>query len=295
MWGLRRSIILIISVFLINFIVNLIKKPPNNSTWSAPNEINFVHFDAPDLPFVSVICILAAYFNGSPDLIRFNSNLPLAKIRKFKHWNILEATLGNKLQVVYVRKPTSVFGVPIISPYHAADLTKLQILKTRGGIALDQDLFVIQSLKPFLEEEFTIGWAPHEFIGSQILIADKDSRFLKAWILSYKNYRPDSWYFNAGEFPTKEILLKNPTLVHRVYHRFGVSNLSHKLYEKYWPHWKNYYSIHLLWGHRSYLAKGDVEKSGIKEFNEYNIGTYNNTFGEMARSVWIRRTIPRKK
>eukprot|EP00096_Caligus_rogercresseyi_P011433 TRINITY_DN4496_c0_g1_i1.p1 TRINITY_DN4496_c0_g1~~TRINITY_DN4496_c0_g1_i1.p1 ORF type:complete len:295 (+),score=90.82 TRINITY_DN4496_c0_g1_i1:6-890(+) len=294
MWNLRRSLFLLVLVFAINTLVNLLRTPKVISKWHVPNEINFVHFDAPELPFVSVICILAAYFNGKPDLIRFHSNLPLDVIQNWKHWDVLEATLGDKLVVNHLRRPTHVFGTPIRSPYHAADLSKLQILRTRGGIALDQDVFIVQPLEPFLEEEFTLGWAPNEYIGSQILLADKKSRFLKAWIASYKDYRPDNWYYNAGELPTKSILLKNPTLVHRVLYKFGVSNLSKELYDEYWPHWRDFYSIHLLWAHRSYLAKGDVERSGIREFNEENISGYNNTFGEMARSVWVRRSIPIK-
>ncbi len=57
--------------------------------------------------------------------------------------------------------------------------------------------------------------------------------------------------------------------------------LIHNLYKSYWAGWKEFYTIHLLINHRSYLDK----ESPIKEFDEENILGYNRTYGEMCRVI----------
>jgi hypothetical protein len=95
------------------------------------------------------------------------------------------------------------------------------------------------------------------------------------------------WYYNAGEAPTKNILEKKPDLVTRVPELFGVQGLSQQLYvNSDWDKWHDYYSIHLLSRHRSYLAKEDIKQSGILTFDEHNIQNYSKPFGEIARSIW---------
>lgn len=75
-------------------------------------------------------------------------------------------------------------------------------------------------------------------------------------------------------------------LVNRVETSFGVENLASKLYMENWSGWKDYEAIHLLARHRSYLAEDDIKNSNIRQFDLDNIQRYNNTFGEMARSIW---------
>ena len=58
-----------------------------------------------------------------------------------------------------------------------------------------------------------------------------------------------------------------------------------------WTGWKNYHAIHLLFRHRDYLAKQDVEQSGILDFDETNIWHYDKTFGILARDVLTRANL----
>ena len=90
------------------------------------------------------------------------------------------------------------------------------------------------------------------------------------------------WYYNAGEAPTKVILSKNPTLVHRVKELFGVQGLAKELYEDSKFEWQKFFAIHLLARHRNYLVNDDL----TEEFNEENIQNYTKSFGELARSIW---------
>lgn len=120
----------------------------------------------------------------------------------------------------------------------------------------------------------------------QVLVAHKDARFLKLWLQSYENnYKPEKWYYNAGERPTKQILERRPELVHRVREAFGVHMLIPFLYKENWPQteWeRQFYAVHLLARHRGYLA---MEKGAPSLFDENNIQAYNRTFGAMARLV----------
>ena len=74
-------------------------------------------------------------------------------------------------------------------------------------------------------------------MGSQVIIAHKDARFLGQYLGLYHNYRPHLWYYNAGEAPTKLILEQRPGLVTRVKTEFGVENLAQQLYRGRWQGW----------------------------------------------------------
>lgn len=109
----------------------------------------------------------------------------------------------------------------------------------------------------------------------QILIADKHARFLKLWLNGYRVYRPTMWYYNAGQYPTDEILRENPNLIHRVPVLFGVQNLLSKLHaNNSWHDWRrNFYTIHLL--SRHYPTPQNV--------NETVINDLDTPFGEISR------------
>jgi tricorn protease-like protein len=77
----------------------------------------------------------------------------------------------------------------------------------------------------------------------------------------------------------------SPDLIHREVELLGVSNLASKLYKDSWSSWRQYYAIHLLFCHGSYLAEADIKMNKILDFDEDNIWSYNRTFGKMAREV----------
>jgi len=48
-----------------------------------------------------------------------------------------------------------------------------------GGIYLDNDVYVVRSLDKYRRFEIAMGWPEGENLGSQVIIAHKDARFLK--------------------------------------------------------------------------------------------------------------------
>ncbi|KAH6943086.1 hypothetical protein HPB50_015832 [Hyalomma asiaticum] len=67
-------------------------------------------------------------------------------------------------------------------PHHSTDVQRLRVLLRHGGIYLDADVFVVQSLRRFLRYEAT---APCGF-GNMIFIAHKNSRFLRLFMETYR-------------------------------------------------------------------------------------------------------------
>jgi hypothetical protein len=130
----------------------------------------------------------------------------------------------------------------------------------------------------------TLGWDDKQCIGTQVLIANKNARFLRLWLESYRQSFPDKWYYNAGCKPIYEILSMRPELVHRVKLLFGVHNLVLQLYKNMWKEWRQQYTVHLLIRHRSYLDTEHLQKWSY--FNETNIKDYPVTFGKMTSEVY---------
>ncbi|XP_035225252.1 uncharacterized protein LOC118197822 [Stegodyphus dumicola] len=241
-----------------------------------PNIVHFVHFDSRDLTFIQVVSIKAVFFNHRPEKILIHCN---CFSLKGKYWDMVKNI--SIINILYIDKPTHIFEKPLSSVFHSSDIARLKILMEYGGIFLDTDTYVVKSLDYFRKFEMAIGWPPGQNLGTQLLIAHKNARFLRLWYNSYHYYRRERWYYNAGELPTTFILEKMPYLVHRVLYDFGVQNLVQLLYGTRSDEWKNYHGIHLLVRHKNYLLPGD----SVLEFNEENIKYYNKTFGDMARLV----------
>ncbi|KAJ9582764.1 hypothetical protein L9F63_022890, partial [Diploptera punctata] len=225
-----------------------------NSSNIVPNYVHFLFFGNPRISYVHSVCILAAFRNQKPERIYFHTN-----IKEFKgpHWIKIRDTLGSVLHFANVTLPTEIFGHKFTRPYHvyhASDVTRIRILMEYGGIFLDNDSYIVKSLDPFRRYEMTIGVTNGEYLGTQVLIAHKDARFLKLWLESYRDYQAHSFYFNAGEKPMVEIIRRKPELVHSIRYSLGVEGLTRNLYVwDTWSNWRRYYSIHLMIRHRRYM------------------------------------------
>ena len=100
-----------------------------------------------------------------------------------------------------------------------------------GGIYLDNDQYIVRSLDRYRQFEMTVGFEDmSKFImGSQILIAHRNARFLKAWFDTYRSdYKKDEWYTNAGHLPGK-IIRDFPFIAHVEENRLGNCKLGPKI------------------------------------------------------------------
>jgi len=240
-----------------------------------PDIIHFIQFDQQEISFIHFICMCSAFYNHASSFIYLHTNV---KVLRGKYFNLLKKLFGKVLIVKYLEKPSHVYGQRLSSVQHSADVARIKILMEYGGIVLDQDVFVVRNLNRFRHFEVAIGWPKGQNIGTQVIVAHKDARFLPQYLALYQDYKPNLWYYNAGEAPTSLILNKNPGLVHRVTTEFGVENLSEQLYGRHWPAWSQRYTIHLLDGHKQYLMN-------ISEFQENNYKKCDCTVSDMIHSI----------
>lgn len=240
-----------------------------------PNVIHYVIFGQNTLEFIPFLSILSALKIQQPKKLYIHTDA-----EKFSgyYWTVLQSLsfANTSLVVLHRPRPTHVFGQPLSSVYHATDVARIQILMECGGIYIDTDTLVLRSLDRFRHFEMALGWPLGGYIGTQVLLAHKDARFLPLWLESYKNYHPRDWYYNAGQQPTQQILERTPNLIHRVPGLFGVQNLASRLYgPASWPQWRLMYTIHLLSRHPPAPSRID----------ETSVVRYRTPFGDIAR--WL--------
>ena len=85
-----------------------------------------------------------------------------------------------------------------------ADVWRLLILMQYGGIYVDNDIFVVNSLDKFRRYEMTVGFEnmTEHVMGNQVLIAHRNARFLRICYDTYRtSYNRHKWYYNAGMLP----------------------------------------------------------------------------------------------
>ncbi|XP_069696273.1 uncharacterized protein [Periplaneta americana] len=254
-----------------------------NGEYIVPNIVHFLFFTDGYISYVAAVCVLAAFKNQRPEKILFHTD-----VTEFKgpHWEKLTKTPGLIIEIHQITMPKEIFGQKLNHVWHAGDIARIRILMEHGGIFLDNDSYLVRSLDCFRKYEMALGLDEFDYIGTQILVAHKDARFLRLWLETYREYYPELWYYNAGQKPALEILDHKPEVAHSVKILFGVHDLSQELYRQYnWKEWRNYYAIHLLIRHRHYLDSW-WNYYWWPQLNETNIHDYPMTFGEMAREVY---------
>lgn len=135
--------------------------------------------------------------------------------------------------------------------------------------------------------EMAIGWKPGKSMGNMVIVAHKNARFLHAIYKSYDgNYHPNKFYYNAGDYPTKYILSKQPFLVHREEKLFGNYGPFKPLYLEKYPQWKNYFAIHTQSNHLRQLKGASKNLKYPVKFDENNIMDYPVAYKDLVLSVF---------
>ena len=262
-----------------------------------PNIVHYILFDVKEIEFVLYVSILSVLKNQKPDIIYIHCDCDQLYGQFYQ--KVIEKVKQTKtvFKIRKIERPTEIFGIPLSKPWlnwHASDITRIRVLMEFGGIYLDRDMYVCKSLDVFRKFEMTLDWDYGQPLGTQILICHKNARFLTEWLDSYHFYDSTQWYYNAGHYPTNNILKKHPEYIHRVIESFGVMNAPTycpKIYSFYYPNWrKEYYSFHLLirGNEISYkdLCFGN-NKPKIMIFDENIAQSLEVTFGEMYRDLFI--------
>lgn len=160
-----------------------------------PNIIHFVRFNKSEYSFVDYVVMMAAMRNHRPDWFYIHTNVPSFT---GKYWKKLtdDPDIAKRIQIKRIELPSEVFGQKLNAAWrlqHGSDVARLQIMMRYGGIYLDSDVFVIRNLDKYRKYEIAINWDENQFLGNQVIIANKAARFLRPWFDTYRVYRSDKW------------------------------------------------------------------------------------------------------
>ncbi|XP_034232519.1 uncharacterized protein LOC117640268 isoform X2 [Thrips palmi] len=268
--------------------------PPSSLELIVPNIVHFLRMGQPEFTFLEYVCALAAWERQQPDWLMFHSDL---LDFRGEYWMRLQATPGLReaIQLVPTSPLKDVLGQPLDPVHgkqHAADVQRIVILQNYGGIFLDNDVYLLDSLDPLRRFEMSVGWPEGADIGRQVLVAHEEARFLRAWLESYRGaYVGSLRDYNAATRPTQVILHARPELVHRVPVRLGVGkDVPDVLYlRRGLQAWRRQgmLAVPLAERHTAPLAR-DAQKLGLSypvNFTEDNICSYNVTVLQLAQAV----------
>ena len=136
--------------------------------------------------------------------------------------------LGSVVIPRRIEEINSVFGLPVIHYAHKADVARMRALMEYGGIYLDLDVVSLSSFDHLLNHDFVMGQEGKDGqIGlcNAVILASKESRFLKTWFESYTTFNSSIWSYHSVILP-KELAVKYPT---------EITILDHRSF--FWPIW----------------------------------------------------------
>lgn len=162
-----------------------------------PNIIHYIRFNSTMLSFIDYVCIQSAYRNHGPDYFYFHTDIPEKKFHG-KFWNLVKKDndLYSRFRFFHIDLPKQIFGQNLSTNWrlwHGSDVARIQTVAKYGGIYLDNDVFVLQSLDKYRKFEATVEWDEGQYLGNQVIIANRNARVLTLWLATYSDYRGHLW------------------------------------------------------------------------------------------------------
>ncbi|KAH7939335.1 hypothetical protein HPB52_011166 [Rhipicephalus sanguineus] len=243
-----------------------------------PDIVHLVRYNQTEVKLIDVLCFRSIYINHRPEKIYVHCS-PCGFTGNYTR--LLEGINFTFINTVF---PKEIFNISIQVPHHSTDVVRLRALLRYGGIYVDHDVFVVQSLRRYLRYESTISCPPGGVFGNMLMMFHKNSRFLRLYYNSYNAFNDSIWYYNAGDLPTVALVVPHTHLVNRVYYGLETQvDMLSVLYEPHaYPYWRNAFAVHTSTFHRVDLPYDALHNA---EFTETNVRDLDNAFGEMARSV----------
>jgi mannosyltransferase OCH1-like enzyme len=175
---------------------------------------HYIYFysDNTEFPLAHYININSARILNEPCEIIFYSDTEPGG----KYWDKIRKHI--KFQNVY--PPEFVFDNKLHHIAHKSDVLRLQILKEEGGIYLDMDVICKKPFLDLLNYNFVLGrQGKYRNMGlcNGVILADKNSEFLKKWYDEYRKFRSkgkDKYWDEMSVKKPLELSKKFPDLIH---------------------------------------------------------------------------------
>jgi hypothetical protein len=165
-----------------------------------PNEYHFIWGLTPPgigKPFVMVhyIAIVSCYNVNKPDKINFY----YAYEPSGPWWEKAKSLLN----LIQVFPPIHVYGRRLEHAAHKADVLRLEILLEKGGVYLDLDVLSIRSFADLLDMHLVMGEEYEVGLCNAVILAEPNSRFIKAWLSSYESFDEANWNEHSVRVPMR--------------------------------------------------------------------------------------------
>ncbi|XP_077868807.1 uncharacterized protein LOC144359489 [Saccoglossus kowalevskii] len=240
-----------------------------------PNIAHYIWFgENLEFRFDHLISLLSAHRIMKAEKILFHTNNePYGE-----YWEEAKRTI-EVLEVIYRDPPKSVFQLSLGSSFnqHSSDVARLEILLEYGGIYMDLDVIVVSSLEPLRHYDFVMGREAPGTLNNCVLIAKKDSLFLKLFYAGYISIARFCWRCDSFLYPNA-LAVQYPGLIHIDQRVWVTTTMREAIFHGHLDWSSDYATIHTF--------MRDNTRYESLDFNPENIKTLNSTFGEMARHVY---------
>ena len=152
-----------------------------------PNVIHYVNLNRSEISYEQYTSILSVIHFQRPTYIFIHLAHNAHLIGKY--WNLLlhNEKINSLIRLNQLNYKDTIFDVQVTNFKHVVDFVRLDVLMHYGGIYLDNDVILAGDLDEFRRFETTIlNQSSNNSISDKIIIANKNSRFLKACSDSYR-------------------------------------------------------------------------------------------------------------
>lgn len=134
--------------------------------FSVPNKVHYVLFNRSSLNFVFYLSLMSVLKIQKP--LEINIHSDREQLSGY-YWDLLRKIDTNtSIKLNYMAQPTHTYGQRLSSIYHVSDVARIHILQTAGGIYLDNDVIVVNSLDKLRRFDMVVGCPDDENIGTQV-------------------------------------------------------------------------------------------------------------------------------
>ncbi|XP_077984835.1 uncharacterized protein LOC144439422 [Glandiceps talaboti] len=246
-----------------------------------PNIAHYIWFGCNVFRFDHLIVVLSAYRVMKADEIMFHTDCEPNGV----YWEEAKHTIP-VLAVKERKVPSVVFNNSLKKSeiYHKSDIIRLQVLMQYGGVYMDNDVIVVNSLEPLRHFDSVLGREDPTRLNNGIILARKNSLFIKLYHDAYQIYNRFCWNCDSIQFPNT-LAAQCPHLIHIDRDHLVKPGVmaTEVIFENQFPWWRNHFTIH-TWI-RWYFDLPKNENKTI-DFNSENIKTLNTSYGEMCRFVY---------
>jgi hypothetical protein len=173
-----------------------------------PNTIHFVFglqegFGGKPFSFIHFLAVYTAWKVNRPERIMFHYAIE----PEGEWWDKAKPYLT----LNQIKAPTQIFGNTVTHYAHRADIVRLEMLKSHGGIYLDLDVVCINPFAPLLRRDFVMGIQQNTGLCNAVILSKPNAPFLSIWLEEYRNFDGRRWCFHSVELPYR-LAMNHPSL-----------------------------------------------------------------------------------